>query len=334
MVRGCGSPRLRAQPRRPALRSMTQAGDTLELALDALVRGASPVAASAWPGAVRGLDAPGLYAWHVSDAGAVQLSRGLGLRLSGGLLYVGQAGAHSAGKGKPSSATLRSRISANHLRGNVRASTLRCTLAGILAGPLGLAIPEPRLLQRASEARLSEWIGAELSIAVWPASPGVPLGAVEKEVVQTLRPPLNRSHLPPDALRERLRERRAVVTHGIDDLWVAPDPGLTGWRQILAEYGQAFDGYRYARLVRRRVLPELADEVWRLRAEKGQFCSDFADLRCALFWLQRCVRNAEQSPGWRADEDLERHVAELFGGVLDAWHEATQLAPGPTPEWQ
>jgi len=24
-----------------------------------------------------------------------------------------------------------------------------------------------------------------------------------------------------------------------------------------------------------------------------------ADLRCALFWLQRCVRNAEQSPGWR-----------------------------------
>ena len=197
----------------------------------------------------------------------------------------------------------------------MRSSTLRCTLAGILAGPLGLAIAEPRRLQPASEARLSEWMGAELSIAAWPTSPGVPLGAVEKQVVQTLRPPLNRGHLPPDGMRERLRERRAVVTHGIDDLWVAPDPGLTGWRQILAEYGQAFDGYRYARLVRRCECPELADEVWRLRAEKGQFCSDFADLRCALFWLQRCVRNAEQSPGWSADEGLERHVMELFDGV-------------------
>ena len=120
-------------------------------------------------------------------------------------------------------------------------------------------------------------------------------------------------------MRRRLQELRAVVLHGIDDLWVAPDPELTDWRSILGEYGQAFDGYRYAKLVRRRECADVAAEVWRRREAKGRFASSFADLRCALYWLQRCVHSAEQSPGWEPEEDLPGRVADLYEAIQEAW---------------
>ncbi|GEM_PF-549495 len=285
------------------------------------------IRAAEWPGDLAGLDSPGLYAWWVDEAGAAELGRGLEVELRAGRIYVGQAGAASSQAGIPSAATLRSRIGRNHLGGRVRSSTLRRTLAGILAGPLGLRIAGEKELDEASEDRLSAWMAARLSLAVWPAPSDVPLGELEKQVVQALEPPLNRGHLPASALGRRLRERRALVTHGIDDLYMPPDPDLGDWRPILGQYGQAFDGYRYAELVRRRDCPAVADDVWRHYDEQGRFASSFADLRCALFWLQRCVHSAEQSPGWQPDSGLERRVQLLYRELLESW--ARIMSPLP-----
>lgn len=47
--------------------------------------------ASAWPGSLRGLVSPGLYAWRVDALGAENLSRGLGIELPEGRIYVGQS---------------------------------------------------------------------------------------------------------------------------------------------------------------------------------------------------------------------------------------------------
>ena len=172
---------------------------------------------------------------------------------------------------------------------------------------------------------------ARLSLAVWPAPPAALLGELERQVVQALGPPLNRGHLPSNELRRRLRERRAIITHGIDDLWSAPDPALTDWRRVLGEYGQAFDGYRYARLVRRCECSEVADEVWRHHDEQRLFTSSFADLRCSLFWLQRLVHSAEQSPGWRPDADLERRVQLLYQALLEDWARVTSAESPAAP---
>jgi hypothetical protein len=277
------------------------------------------VPASQWPGALDGLDQPGLYAWWVDAAGAQELSLGLGMSLPEGLLYVGRAGAASTVNSVGSAATLRSRIGKNHLAGKVSRSTLRRSLAAMLLGPVALALAGPKRLQKESEVRLGAWMQAHLLISVWGTTTGAQLAETEKKVVQELEPPLNLDHIPIDALRRRIRGLRAIVTHGIDDLWVAPDPKLTEWRGILSDYGQAFDGYRYATLVRRRECAEVADEVWRSFEEEPRFTSSFADLRCALFWLQRCVHNAEQSPGWEPGADLEDRVQRLYAAIQEAW---------------
>lgn len=272
-----------------------------------------------WPGTCAGLDQPGLYAWWVDAGGARDLSCGLRLSLPEGLLYVGQAGASSSVAHAPSASTLGSRIGRDHLRGKIRGSTLRRTLAAILLAPLGLVLAGPRRLEAASEAGLSAWMQQHLSITVCPVDSGERLAALERCVVEALLPALNVEHTPFGPLRSRLLELRAIVIHGIDDLWVAPHPALTDWRRILGEYGQAFDGYRYAKFVRRRECAEVADEVWRRFEEDRRFTSSFADLRCALFWLQRCVHNAEQAPGWHAGADLEDRVQRLYGAIQEAW---------------
>lgn len=278
---------------------------TIADALTALNAHPHCVPASAWPGSLTHLDGPGLYAWWVDAPGAQALSTGLGLGLRPGRIYVGQAGAASSRAGIPSASTLRSRIGRNHLGGKIRNSTLRRTLASILLAPLALDLVGSRRLDAASEVKLSAWMRRHLSVAVHGVDSGEHLAELEKHVVEALQPPLNVEHMPPNELRRRLHGLRAIVVDGIDDLWVAPDPALTDWRSILGDYGQAFDGYRYAKALGREC-SAVADEVWRRFEAGGRSASSFADLRCALFWLQRCVHSAEQTPGWRADAQLER----------------------------
>lgn len=90
-----------------------------------------------------GLDRPGLYSWWVDKAGAAELSTGLGHTLEGGLIYAGLAGATRWPSGKSSANTLANRISGRHLGGSQSLSTLRRTLAVILATARGeVAVPE------------------------------------------------------------------------------------------------------------------------------------------------------------------------------------------------
>ncbi len=287
-------------------------------ALDAFGVSGMWIAARDWPGRLEGLDQPGLYAWRVDVEGADHLSCGLGIELPAGLIYVGQAGAASSKAHTPSASTLGSRIGGNHLRGRVRGSTLRRTLASILLGPLALDVVGPRKLEQSSEARLGEWMREHLCVAVHPVHSGEHLAELEEEVVVARQPPLNLDHLPSNDLSRRLRDLRAIVMHCIDDLWRPPAPSLTDWRLILAEYGQAFDGYRYAAAVRRKC-PGIAEDVWQRFREGGCFESSFAELRCALFWLQRCVRNDEQTPGWTANIGLQTDVQLLYSAIQETW---------------
>lgn len=276
------------------------------------------VRACDWPGSLSGLDGPGLYAWWIDASGAEELSAGLGFTVSVGRIYLGQAGAGSSVAHISSKSTLRSRIARNHLAGKVRSSTLRSTLAAVLFAPQELVLDGPRRLEAESEKKLTSWMRSHLSIAVYGVDSGADLAALEKGVVQALLPPLNVEHIPRGE-RRRLLELRAIVLHGIDDLWVTPNPALTDWRDILVEYGLAFDGYRYAAAVRRRECAAVAEEVWQRLEKEQRFSSSFADLRCALFWLQRCVHNAEQSPGWMPNEELESSVHQLYEAIQEAW---------------
>lgn len=103
------------------------------------------------------------------------------------------------------------------------------------------------------------------------------------------------------------------------DLWSPPDESLTDWRDILITYGLGFDGYAYALAVLGKSCAEVADEVWARRRREGRFASLFPELRCALFFLQRSVRNNEQSPGWQPGETLISDVLDLYAAIVHAW---------------
>jgi predicted RNase H-like nuclease len=124
----------------------------------------------------------------------------------------------------------------------------------------------------------------------------------------------------PPFVDDRYRARAEFgTTYTIDELWTQPDESLTNWREILNEYGLSFDGYAYAQAVWDRECPDVANDVWERRRRDGRFASSFAELRCALFFTQRCVRNNEQSPGWRPGPELEREVHELYAAIGEAW---------------
>src|SRR5680860_29010 len=167
--------------------------------------------------------------------------------------------------------------------------------------------------------QLRQWMQGQLSVAVHGSDSDEHRAELEKHIVEVLLPALSVEHMPPSQLRGRLLELRALVIHGIDDLWAAPDPSLSDWRKILVEYGLAFDGYRYAKLMRRRECVEVADEVWRRFEAERRFTSSFADLRCSLFWMQRWVHNAEQSPGWEPSPELKDRVHRLYAAIQEAW---------------
>lgn len=147
-----------------------------------------------------GRRSPGLYAWWVDEVGAEELTAGMGHPVGQGLLYVGKAGGHRP-SAEPSSSTLWGRVAGNHLRGNVRGSTLRKSLAAILGasgGPI-------------SEADLTTWMHVHLRVAVLPV-PSERVGALEDELVARADPPLNLAGAERGAARSALTRLRGLLS--------------------------------------------------------------------------------------------------------------------------
>jgi hypothetical protein len=165
------------------------------------------VAADSFPIPGQPVDDAGLYSWWVDREGAEDLTHGLGTPVHDGLIYAGQTGA-SVGVGT-SEATLRRRILNNHLRGNVRGSTFRWTLAAALHGGVGLRAVGPRRLDSDSEALLSAWMRGHLAVAVVSFPDRAALDVIETDVLARLDPPLNLANMPPSVLRARLTHLRS-----------------------------------------------------------------------------------------------------------------------------
>ncbi len=150
--------------------------------------------------------APGLYAWWVTSPDALPSvplePRGDGLSL----LYVGIA------RNRPGSrATLRSRVGGNHLRGNIGASTFRLTLASLLWEQEGWTPVWRRdrpVLSPEDNRALSVWQREHLRVA-W-CTHDEPW-AIEKTVIEQMKPPLNLAGNEAHAFRRTLTEARAAL---------------------------------------------------------------------------------------------------------------------------
>ena len=150
------------------------------------------------------VDRPGLYSWWVDQAGAEDLSRGLGLLVECGLIYAGLAGATRWPSGKRSNNTLWSRVMTMHLGGNHEFSTFRRTLGAILAEANGA--------KHIDENELTQWMYDHLRIVAIPYDDGDVLGRLERDVLDELDPPLNLQGMDPTPVRLRLKDlRRAIV---------------------------------------------------------------------------------------------------------------------------
>ena len=130
---------------------------------------------------------------------------------SGQFLYVGQAGATRWPSGSNSTATLKSRIRSNHIRGNLSSSTFRRTISALLRQPLNLRLAEPGKLVPEDNRRVSRWIEDHLRIAIVPSEDRDSLESVEQAVLDTLDPPFNLDGRPPTDLRRSLY--RATQSH-------------------------------------------------------------------------------------------------------------------------
>jgi len=183
-------------------------------ALDDLDVTPALVPAGEWPAGVTCLDRPGLYAWSVDEAGAADLSRGLGagLTVAPGRIHAGQAGATKWPSGRPGADTLGERIGRVHLGGKVRMSTLRWTLAAILFDRLELQGQAAMLVTPGSEQALTAWMREHLAVAVHPHDDRDTLAGLEHAILDRLDPPLNVSGLSPTPVRERIAVLRRRIS--------------------------------------------------------------------------------------------------------------------------
>lgn len=176
----------------------------LNAVLKNLGRAAVRVPAATWPANVANIDRPGIYAVWVNQEGAEDLSKGIDLSLESGRIYVGQTG--SQGK---SPAFLRERILGRHLKGSVRTSTLRHTLAAILQRSPGRSRSDEGILPP-GESELSKWMRSHLEIAVSPIENPKILATLEQQVIEMLDPPLNLRGMRRTPLRDRISGLRKV----------------------------------------------------------------------------------------------------------------------------
>ena len=139
---------------------------------------------------------PGLYSWWVDESGARDLSSGLGIEISSGVIYAGQAGASTKGD-------LWSRLTSMHLGKKAKMSTFRLTLGSILAGPLGWDGPD--------DPRLSDWMERHLSVIALPIDDRASILRHEKAVLKSIDPPLNLKDVERTEVRVRLGELRKAA---------------------------------------------------------------------------------------------------------------------------
>jgi hypothetical protein len=149
-----------------------------------------------------GLKVPGMYSWWVDEVGASQLSEGLELPVSAGLIYAGLAGATRWPSGKQSENTLWSRISGMHLGGRHELSTLRTTLGSILARGNDSPVID--------EGALTEWMMKRLKVIAAPCADADSLGRLEDGVLMTIDPPFNLKGMAGTPLRLRIKELRRL----------------------------------------------------------------------------------------------------------------------------
>ena len=203
--------RLATSGQPPGVRRQRSTTGQLRSAMRALDGAPHRIAARDWPDGLENLDRPGLYSWWVDEQGAADLSKGLGQLVVPGRIYAGQTGATKWPSGNAGQATLASRIGADHLRGGIRGSTFRLTLAACLVEPLALIRIARRRLDSPSEHRLSAWMCDHLEIAVLPLADRDRLGDLEHHVLLKLDPPLNLDGMSMNPLRSELSRRRVTV---------------------------------------------------------------------------------------------------------------------------
>ncbi|QGG94374.1 GIY-YIG nuclease family protein [Actinomarinicola tropica] len=167
--------------------------------------------ASTFPVGHADVDLPGLYSWWVDDAGRRALGTVFDTELPG-LIYGGQAGASSSRAGVERSATLKSRIRGNHLRGNISSSTFRKTLSAVLFIPLDLRLERPGKLDAMSNRAVTSWIHTHLRVATFGWKDRSSLAALEDDVLKRLDPPLNLMGMSPSPVRSRLKVLRRQLT--------------------------------------------------------------------------------------------------------------------------
>lgn len=151
---------------------------------------------------------PGLYAIHASVEALAQL--GLPQHDPSRPIYIGKA----------ERSLLQRDVGDHFAAGKTGSSTLRRSLAALLADELDLrAIPRSARSRRShwkltadGEAALSEWMARSLTLAVWLRPLDIALRDVERQLIVNLCPPLNDqlNPAPWPALRPA-RERMAVM---------------------------------------------------------------------------------------------------------------------------
>jgi Family of unknown function (DUF6884)/GIY-YIG catalytic domain len=142
-----------------------------------------------------GLRAAGMYSWWVDEAGAAELSAGLGHEIQPGIVYAGLAGATRSG-GSSSANTLWGRIATMHLGKNHQFSTFRLSLGSILACANGQTAID--------EVQLTRWMHAHLRVLPIPVDDADSLGDLETGILAALDPPLNLAKVERTPLRQRL----------------------------------------------------------------------------------------------------------------------------------
>jgi GIY-YIG catalytic domain len=144
--------------------------------------------------------APGLYSWWVDQAGAADLTEGLGHDVAPGLIYAGLAGATRSRSGRQSKNTVWGRIRGMHLGGRHEFPTFRLSLGSILASA--------RAEAEINEDRLTEWMHEHLRLVALAVEDADALDGLETAVLADLNPPLNLDKMPPSPVRNRLTELR------------------------------------------------------------------------------------------------------------------------------